>query len=76
MISSIVDSASVNFGKHSGLLLQQKENRPWLITIHCVAQRAELALKDSLLKYKAFKEVNDLIVLENIRECSKALLPR
>ena len=58
MISSTADGASVNFGKYSGLLTQQKQNRPWLITIHCVAQRAKLALKDSLLKYKEFKEVD------------------
>ena len=60
MISSTADGASVNFGKYSGLLTQQKENHPWLIMIHCVAHRAELALKDSLLKYKEFK-VNDLM---------------
>ena len=58
MISSTADGASVNFGKYSGLLTQQKQNRPWLITIHCVAHRAKLALKDSLLKYKEFKEVD------------------
>ena len=61
MISSTAGSASVNFGKYSGLLTQQKENRPWLITIHCVVHRAELALKDSLLKYNEFKEVDDLM---------------
>ena len=61
MISSTAEGASVNFGKYSGLLTQQKENCPWLITIHCVAHRAELALKDSLLKYKQFNEVDDLM---------------
>ena len=61
MISSTAGSASVNFGKYSGLLTHQKENRPWLITIHCVAHRAELALKDSLLKYNKFKGVDDLM---------------
>ena len=61
MISSTADGASVNFRKYSGLLTQQKQNCPWLITIHCVAHRAELALKDSLLKYKEFKEVDGLM---------------
>ena len=61
MILSTADGASVNFGKYSGLLTQQNENRPWVITIHCIAHSAELALKDSLLKYREFKEVNDLI---------------
>ena len=28
---------------------------------HCIAHKAELALKDSLLKYKEFKEVDDLM---------------
>ena len=61
MISSTADGASVKFGKYSGLLTQQKENRPLLITIYCVAHRAELALKDSLVKYKEYKEVDDLM---------------
>ena len=61
MISSTADGASVNFSKYSGLLTQQKENRLWLITIHCIAHRAKLTLKDSLLKYKEFKEVDDLM---------------
>ena len=49
MVSSTADGASVNFGRYNGVLTQQKETRPWLVTIHCVAHRAELALKDSLL---------------------------
>ena len=61
MILSIADGASVNFDKYSGLLTQEKENYPRLVTIQCVAHRVEMALKDSLLKYKEFKEVDDLM---------------
>ena len=71
---SIADGASVNFGKYSGLLTQQKENHPWVITIHCIAHSAELALKDNLLKYKEFKEVNDLITsVFYLQKCSGKL---
>ena len=61
MVSSTADGASVNFGRYNGVLTQQKETRPWLITIHCVAHRAELALKDSLLSFKEFKMIDDLM---------------
>ena len=61
MISSTANGASVNFGEYSGLLIQQKQNDPWLITIHWISYRVEMALKDSFLKYKEFKEINDLM---------------
>ena len=44
MVSSTADGAYVNFGRYNGLLTQQKETRPWLVTIHCVAHLAEQAL--------------------------------
>ena len=52
VISSTADGASPNFGKYIGILTQQKENRPWLITIYCVGHRVEVALKEKLLKFK------------------------
>ena len=61
MVSSTADGASVNFSRYNRVLTQQKETRPWLVTIHCVAHRAELALKDSLLSFKEFKLIDNLM---------------
>ena len=47
VISCTADGASVNFGKYNGVLTQLKENRPWLLTIHCVNHRVELAVKEA-----------------------------
>ena len=55
MISSTADGASLNFSKYTGILTQQKENRLWFITIHCVSHRAKLLLNGSLL------QLNDLV---------------
>ena len=46
-IATTADGASVNFGKHTGVMVQLQEKIPWLIQIHCVAHRLELALKDA-----------------------------
>ncbi|XP_033100488.1 uncharacterized protein LOC117103939 [Anneissia japonica] len=62
MVSATSDGASVNTGVYSGLLTQMKRERSWLVTVHCVSHRMELALKDSLLKYKEFCDVKDFMV--------------
>lgn len=48
-IASAADGASVNFGKDNGVLplLTNRMDMPWLIKIHCIAHRLELALKDA-----------------------------
>ncbi|XP_041353824.1 zinc finger protein 862-like [Gigantopelta aegis] len=46
-VATAADGASVNFGKESGVLVRLKKTMPWLIMIHCIAHRLELALKDS-----------------------------
>ena len=48
LIGATSDGASVNTGKYSGVLTRLKEERPWLITIHCANHRIELAAKDSM----------------------------
>ena len=60
MVSATSDGASVNTGIYNGVLTQMKRERSWLITIHCASHRAELAMKDSLMKQARFKKVNDL----------------
>ena len=48
-IAAAADGASVNFGKDNGVLplLARHQDMPWLIKIHCIAHRLELALKDA-----------------------------
>lgn len=42
------DGASVNFGCNSGVMKRLEDTGlPWLMKIHCVAHRLELALKDA-----------------------------
>jgi len=48
MISATADGASVNFGIYKGLLTKLSEDRPWLLKIHCVNHRLELAVKDAM----------------------------
>eukprot|EP00057_Strongylocentrotus_purpuratus_P007735 XP_011662209.1 PREDICTED: uncharacterized protein LOC105437382 [Strongylocentrotus purpuratus] len=47
-VASAADGAAVNFGERSGILTRfQREDAPWLIKMHCIAHRLELALKDA-----------------------------
>ena len=48
MISFTSDGASVNMGQNEGLMTRMKrDRRVWLMPIHCVNHRVELAIKDS-----------------------------
>ncbi|XP_065640532.1 zinc finger protein 862-like [Hydra vulgaris] len=58
VICATADGASVNFGIHKGVLSQLQQNRPWLIKVHCINHRIELAVKD------AFKEIPDFIKID------------
>jgi hypothetical protein len=40
--------------------MEEELKRPWLISIHCVSHRIELALKDSLLNSKLHKATSDI----------------
>nr|XP_054749696.1 zinc finger protein 862-like [Lytechinus pictus] len=62
MVGATSDGASVNTGLYNGLLTQFKKERTWLVTVHCVSHRVELALKDSLMKSKEFKDVQDFMI--------------
>ena len=59
MTSATADGASVNFGRWGGFLAKLTvEGSPWLIQLHCVNHRAELAAKSVL--EPAFKEIDSL----------------
>ena len=46
MVSATADGASVNMGNLTGTLTQLQHERPWMLKIHCVNHRVELAVKD------------------------------
>lgn len=46
-IGAGADGASVNFGIHRGMMAQLRDEMPWMVAVHCVAHRLELALKDA-----------------------------
>ena len=56
LMSATSDGANMNLGIYSGALTMTKENRPWLITIHCANHRLELALKDAVKEIPKFAE--------------------
>ncbi|KAJ8018578.1 hypothetical protein HOLleu_43348 [Holothuria leucospilota] len=63
LVSATADGASVNTGIYNGLLVRmRKAERPWLVMIHCVSHRLELAVKDTLMKEKTFEQVKDLMI--------------
>ena len=55
MIGFSADGASVNLGKNTGVAAKLKEDAPWLIDIHCLAHRLELAFLE-LQRYCASVE--------------------
>ena len=63
VVCCTADGASVNFGQYNGLLTKMKETRPWLVTIHCVAHRVELAIKNSLGKREEYKAIKDFLTV-------------
>ena len=51
------DGASVNFGVNNGVFTKLAEDMPWMMGIHCVAHRLELAAKDGFKNTYFTKEV-------------------
>ena len=62
-MSATADGASVNFGVHNGVLTQLKIERPWLVNIHCVNHRLELAIKDGMLQIEQFQSCDRLYTI-------------
>jgi len=65
LIGFMSDGASANFGSKSGLLtkLKKMKKMPWLVGIHCLNHRLELAVKDAFAR-TAFTEI--CVLLTNI----------
>jgi hypothetical protein len=58
LVTLTTDGASVNTGKISGLMTRFASGRDWLVRIHCINHRVELAVKDALGETK-FKDIDD-----------------
>lgn len=57
LVSITTDGASVNTGRLSGLMTRMASDREWLVKIHCINHRIELAVKDALVN-SAFKDID------------------
>lgn len=63
-IGAGADGASVNFGQKAGMMKKLQEDIPWLLPVHCVSHRLELAVKDAL-KATYFDEVHIVLIVSN-----------
>lgn len=54
-VATAADGASVNFGVKAGVLTLLQETMPWMLKVHCVAHRLELAIADAF-KNTYFKD--------------------
>ena len=62
LIGLTSDGASVNTGCRNGLMVQlERDDRDWLIKIHCTNHRVELAVKDAV-KNTRFTEIDDFYI--------------
>ena len=62
MISGCADGASVNMGKHNEVLTIMKNERNWLLIIHCSSHRLELAVKDAFQEIEDFQRLDDMML--------------
>ena len=62
-MSTTADGDNVNFGISNGVLTQMKDEREWLILIHCFNHRIELGLKAAFLSNPVFDEVEEFYIM-------------
>ncbi|XP_063970390.1 zinc finger protein 862-like [Lytechinus pictus] len=55
------DGASTNFGIRGGVISKLTQDIPWLLGIHCVAHRLELAAKDAYKNSYFSSEINSVL---------------
>ena len=63
LVGFCADGASVNLGQTGGVAAKLKVDNPYLIDIHCMAHRLELALLQVLKQVKMVSLVNDTLHL-------------
>ena len=60
-VAFCADGASVNMGVHHGLVALLQEDMPWMVAIHCLNHRLELAAKDAI-KNSYMTDVTDMLM--------------
>ena len=61
LVGMCVDGAAVNLGIRCGLVARIREDLPWLVAIHCLNHRLELAAIDAFAK-TYMDEVSSMLV--------------
>ncbi len=64
------DGANVNMGQKKGLVALLKDNIPWLVAIHCLNHRLELAARDAFKSTYLEDVISMLMNLYSLYSCS------
>ena len=64
LVNATTDAANVNLGIYEGALTIMAEQRPWLVTIHCVNHHLQLAIKDAVSDINKFQECDKFYLNE------------
>ena len=62
VVTCTSDSASVNFGKKTGLMKRMADERVWLVKIHYANHHVELAVTEAIINSK-FKTVDNTYII-------------
>ena len=62
LAAATADGASVNFGRYGGLITLLKQNREWMVGLHCSNHRIELAVKDSILEDEYYASMDEFYI--------------
>lgn len=61
LVACATDGASVMTGLKKGVVTQLRQGRPYILGIHCVAHRLELAFSDAFSKNNMTRKVEELL---------------
>ena len=58
----------MNLGIYGGALMMMVEQRSWLVIIHCINHRLELAIKDAVSDINNFQDCDNFTSIKNAAE--------
>ena len=75
MVAAGCDGASVNLGSRNSVATRLREDHPYILPVHCVAQRLELGILNAIKSHDKMTMVNDLLkkIHKHYRYSPKAL---
>ena len=56
------DGAAVMVGKKTGVVVCLKEDRDWVVGIHCLSHRLKLAFRDAVKGHSMFKKLESVLM--------------